>query len=89
LGSRDKIKTFLATEPTEGHGKIKKGSKMLNISRWVFFLPAAILAAWPTWIVVNILGRFSLGYVGVTPEDFHGKLYFMTSGHTAFSGQQG
>ena len=51
--------------------------------RWIVFLPVAVLAAWLAWYVVNILGRFSLGFVGIGPEDFRGKLYFMTAGHAA------
>lgn len=55
----------------------------LDVLRWVGFLPVAVLAAWLGWIAVNILGRFSLGWTGITPEDFRGKLYFMTVGHAA------
>ena len=61
-------------------------NKALNVLRWVGFLPAAALAAWLAWIVVNILGRFSLGYTGVAPEDFLGKFYFNTAGHAAMGG---
>ena len=63
--------------------EIDNTNKAVIFFRWAGFLPAAFLAAWLAWIVINILGRFSLGYVGVTAEDFQGKLYFMTAGHAA------
>jgi hypothetical protein len=55
----------------------------LDVVRWIGCLPVAVAAAWLAWIVVNILGRFSLGFVGIGPDDFQGKLYFMTAGHAA------
>ncbi len=58
-------------------------NKAFDVLRWIGFLPVAVLAAWVAWYVVNILGRFSLGFVGIGPEDFQGKLYFMTAGHSA------
>ncbi|MDF9392559.1 MULTISPECIES: hypothetical protein [Methylococcus] len=58
-------------------------NKVYDVLRWFGLLPIAVLAAWLAWIAVNILGRFSLGSVGVTPDDFIGKLYFMTAGHAA------
>lgn len=58
-------------------------NKLLVVIRWVSFLPVAVIAAWLAWIAVNIAGRFSLGWVGITPDDFQGKLYFMTAGHAA------
>lgn len=61
----------------------EKSNKALDVLRWLGFLPVAVLAAWLAWIAVNILGRFSLGWAGITPEDFQGKLYFMTAGHAA------
>ena len=60
-----------------------QSNKALDLLRWIGFLPVAVLAAWLAWIVVNILGRFSLGWAGITPEDFQGKLYFVTVGHAA------
>jgi len=60
-----------------------QGNKALDVLRWIGFLPVTVLAAWLAWYVVNILGRFSLGFVGIGPEDFQGKLYFMTAGHAA------
>lgn len=60
-----------------------QGNKALDVLRWIGFLPVTVLAAWLAWYVVNILGRFSLGFVGIGTEDFQGKLYFMTAGHAA------
>jgi len=58
----------------------RQQNETLDVLRWIGFLPVAGVAAWLAWIVVNILGRFSLGFVGIGPEDFQGKLYFMTAG---------
>lgn len=58
-------------------------NKTVDVLRWIGFVPVAVLAAWLAWIVVNILGRFSLSWAGIGPEDFQGKLYFMTAGHAA------
>lgn len=58
-------------------------NRALGVLRWVGFLPIAVVAAWLAWIGVNILGRFSFGFVGVRPEDFPAKLFFMTAGHAA------
>lgn len=63
--------------------KTTQGNKALDVLRWIGFLPVAVLASLLAWYVVNILGRFSLGFVGIGPEDFVGKLYFMTAGHGA------
>lgn len=56
-------------------------NKALDVLRWIGFLPVAMLAAWLAWYLVYILGRFSLGFVGIGPEDFRWKLYFITAGH--------
>lgn len=60
--------------------------KALDVLRWTAFLPLATLAAWVAWILVNILGRFSLGYVGVESDDLLSKFYFNTAGHAAMGG---
>ena len=54
--------------------EIEKSKKVLDILRWVDFLPVAVLATCLALIAINILGRFSLDWVGITPEDFQGKL---------------
>ena len=61
----------------------EQSNKAFDVLRWLGFLPVAVLAAWLAWIAVNILGRFSLSYVGIAPEDFQGKLYYITAGHAA------
>lgn len=58
-------------------------SNAVRTLRWIAVLPAAILAAWLAWILVNILGRLSLGYAGVEPDSFLGELYFNSTGHLA------
>ena len=56
-------------------------NKAIDVLRWIGFLPAAFAAAWVAWILINVLGRFSLGWAGIEPDDFRGKLYFMVAGH--------
>lgn len=61
----------------------KTYNKAIEILRWVAFLPGAALGAWLSWILINILGRFSLGYYGVKSDTFLAQLYFNTAGHAA------
>lgn len=63
--------------------EIEHSNKAFGVLCWVAALPAAATAAWLAWIVINVLGRFSLGSVGVTPNNFLGKAYFVTAGHLA------
>ena len=56
---------------------------MIDMLRWIAFLPSAFAAGVLAGIVVNLLGQFSLGYVGLTPDDFLGQLYFVTSSSAA------
>ncbi len=58
-------------------------NKAIEILRWLVFIPGAILGAWLAWILLNILGRFSLDYVGVEHDSFIAQFYFNTSGHAA------
>lgn len=60
-----------------------KTAKGMELLRWISFLPAAVLSSLIAWYAVNIIGRFSLSFVGIGPEDFIGKVYFMTAGHCA------
>ena len=46
-----------------------QSNKALNALRWVGFLPVAFLAAWLTWIIINILGNFSFMWIGISPDD--------------------
>ena len=55
----------------------------LYILRWLAFLPGAALAAWLSWILINILGTFSLGFVGFDSDSFLGQIYFNTAGQVA------
>ncbi len=61
----------------------KTSKKALEIVRWAAFLPSAVLGAWLAWILVNVLGRFSLGYVGFESDSILGQFYFNTAGHAA------
>lgn len=63
--------------------EITQSNKALDVLRWIGFLPAALLAAWLAWILINVLGRLSLSWAGVDPEGFQGKLQSMVVGHTA------
>jgi hypothetical protein len=63
--------------------EITSSNKVINVFRWVVFIPGAVLGAWLAWIILNILGRFSLSYAGVEPESFIAQLYFNTAGHAA------
>ncbi|ODS32282.1 MAG: hypothetical protein SCARUB_02584 [Candidatus Scalindua rubra] len=55
----------------------------ISLLRWIVFLPGALGAAWLAWILINFLGRFSLGYVGIQSDSFLGQFYFNTAGHAA------
>ncbi len=61
--------------------KQKAKSKTLDILRWIVLLPGAAISSWLGWIILNILGRFSLGYVGVSPHSLLGQFYYNTAGH--------
>ena len=60
-----------------------KSSSPISILRWIVFLPGAPGAAWLAWVLINILGRFSLGYVGIQSNSFLGQFYFNTAGQAA------
>jgi hypothetical protein len=63
--------------------EVKTPNKALDILRWIAFLPGATLGSWIAWMLINILGRFSLGYVGLGSDSFLGQFYFNTAGHVA------
>ena len=56
---------------------------IVQVLRWLALLPASFLAAWLGWILINLLGRFSLSFAGVDSESFMAQLYFNTAGHSA------
>ena len=58
-------------------------AKIVAVLRWLAFVPGALLSAWLAWILINTIGRFSLGYGGVDPDSFLGQFYFNTAGHAA------
>lgn len=60
-----------------------KTSSTIFILRWIVFLPGALGAAGLAWILINILGRFSLGNVGIQSDSFLCQFYFNTAGHAA------
>jgi hypothetical protein len=57
--------------------------KVVTILRWIVFLLGASLGAWLAWILINTLGGFSLGFVGIEPDTFLAQFYFNTAGHAA------
>lgn len=57
----------------------------ISVLRWIVFLPGAVGSAWLAWILINILGRFSLVYAGVQSDSFLGQFYFNTAGHAAMA----
>lgn len=63
--------------------KVTTSNKVIDVLRWVVFIPGAALGAWLAWILLNILGKFSLSYAGFDPDSFIGQLYFNTAGHAA------
>jgi len=62
---------------------IDKPNKVLNTLRWIGFLPAAVLAAWLTWILMVMFWRFSIISLGIEAIDYLEKFYFMVGGHMA------
>ena len=63
--------------------EVTTSNKAIDVLRWVAFIPGAALGAWLAWMLLNILGRFSLSYAGVDPDSVIGQLYFNTAGHAA------
>jgi len=61
----------------------EQSNKVNTVLRWFGFFPVAVVAAWLAELVVYPLGLFSLGWAGITPEKFPGKLYFATMPHLA------
>lgn len=61
----------------------KTSNKIVEILRWVVFLPGAALGAWVAWILINTLGGFGLGFVGIGRNSFLAQFYFNTAGHAA------
>jgi hypothetical protein len=61
----------------------KTSHRIVEILRWVVFLPGAALGAGVAWILINTVGRFSLGFVGIGPNSFLAQFYFNTAGHAA------
>ena len=49
--------------------------------RWIAFLPAAVLGAWVLWILVTLLSRWSLGWVGVESGSFVDQVFQATTAH--------
>ena len=62
-------------------GNQKAKNRTLDILRWIVLLPGAATASWLGWTMLNILGKFSLGYVGVSPHSLLGQFYYNTAGH--------
>ncbi len=56
----------------------KQSNKALATIRWIGLLPIAVLTTVLSHIVVKITGYFTLSYLGITSEDFQGKLYDVT-----------
>lgn len=64
-------------------GMVTTSYKAINILRWIVFMPCAFLGAQLAWILINILGRFSLSFVGIYADSFLGQFYFNTAGSSA------
>lgn len=58
-------------------------AKLVAVLRWSAFVPGALLSAWLAWIVVNILNRFSLGYMGIDLDSFMARLSLESTAHAA------
>ena len=58
-------------------------NKAIVVIRWIVFLPIAFFAAWLGWILINVLGRFSLSFVGFDADSFLGQYYFNSAGSVA------
>lgn len=58
-------------------------TKAIKILRWVSFLPAAILAAWLAWLLINVLERIGFARYAIHPESFIAQFFCNTTGHSA------
>ena len=58
----------------EGNKKITP----LEIIRWVFALPAALLAALVSFVIMRLLGNFGLSYAFIEPGSFWSMLFETT-----------
>jgi hypothetical protein len=59
----------------------KTSHRIVDILRWFVFLPGAALGAGVAWILINTLGGFGLGFVGIGRNSFIAQFYFNTAGH--------
>lgn len=58
-------------------------NKIINVLRWIIFIPGAALGSWLAWTFFNATGKFSFWYVGVDSDWFISQLYFETAGPAA------
>jgi hypothetical protein len=65
------------------NGELRLKDKVIIVLRWVSFFPSALLSAWLAWILLNIIGKLSLTFVGFNSESFIAELYYNTAGHSA------
>lgn len=54
--------------------------------RWIAFLPVAFASAWLAWIVMNVLGRWSLTFAGVEAGSFFDLVFQTTTAHAVMGG---
>ena len=58
----------------------------INILRWLVFIPLALCASWLSFISMRLLGKFSFGYAGVSPESIFIQIYEAAIGHGVMGG---
>ena len=61
-------------------------TKALEALRWLACVPGAVLCAWISFMVMQVLGRFSLSYAGVEPGDFWFSFSSSTIDHGVMGG---
>lgn len=64
-------------------GEMENQSQTKVVIRWVSFLPAAVLAAWATWLIVALLNKLTMGMQGIDPNSFLSRVYIEFISHAA------
>ena len=58
----------------------------IDILRWLALIPLALCASWASFILMRLLGKFSFGYAGISPESIFVQIYETALGHGVMGG---
>ncbi|WP_257285859.1 hypothetical protein [Endozoicomonas sp. SESOKO1] len=54
---------------------------MQNTLRWIFCLPAAVLASWLAWLLISVLNRITMGMQGIDPDSLTSRAFIEFISH--------